>query len=110
VGGANGIDTKRIQRKPARFKTKHGHSNAAFRKLLYKKLNITADELSTIRNSSLEFTKASAKKFEKQSREIKIDVKGLLANAALVKYESFNSIWKPLPLILLLAPSPLPRC
>jgi hypothetical protein len=104
----NGI-SKRSQRKPINFKTNKGYSSAASIKLLLKKLNITAHELDTLRNNSLAFTKASAKKFEKQSRETKIDVKALLANAALVNYESMNSILQPysLPIPLDIPPSPI---
>jgi hypothetical protein len=60
-----------------------------------KKLNITGEELNTLRENSLAFTKASAKKFEKLSRETNIDVKNLLANASLFGYDSTNSFLQP---------------
>src|SRR6476646_3105377 len=40
-------------------------------------------------------TKASAKKFEKLSRETTIDVKNLLANASLIGYDSTDSFLRP---------------
>ena len=80
---------------PFTFKTKQGFSNAASLKLLFKKLNITVEELNTSGGNSLVFTKASAKKFEKLSRETNIDVKNLLANASLIGYDSIDSLLLP---------------
>ena len=80
---------------PFTFKTKQGFSNAASLKLLFKKLNITVEELNTSGGNSLVFTKASAKKFEKLSRETNIDVKNLLANASLIGYDSIDSLLQP---------------
>jgi hypothetical protein len=40
-------------------------------------------------------TEASAKKFEKLSRETNIDVKNLLASASLIGYDSTNSFLQP---------------
>jgi hypothetical protein len=68
---------------------------AASLKLLFKKLKITVEELNTLRENSLAFTKASAKKFEKLSRETNIDVKNLLANASPIGYDLTNSFLQP---------------
>ena len=68
---------------------------AASLKLLFKKLKITVEELNTLRENSLAFTKASARKFEKLSRETNIDVKNLLANASPIGYDLTNSFLQP---------------
>ena len=64
-------------------------------KLLLEKLNITVEELNTLKENSLAFTKASAKKFEKLSCETNIDVKNLLANGSLIGYDLTNSFLQP---------------
>jgi len=64
-------------------------------KLLLEKLNITVEELNTLKENSLAFTKAGAKKFEKLSRETNIDVKNLLANGSLIGYDLTNSFLQP---------------
>src|SRR6476660_3425356 len=88
---------------PFTFKTKQGFSSAASLKLLFKKLNIAVEESNIFRENSLALTKASAKKFEKLSRETNIDVKNLLANASLIGFDSANSFLQPRSL-----PVPLP--
>jgi hypothetical protein len=60
-------------------------------KLLLEKLNITVEELNTLKENSPAFTKA----IEKLSRETNIDVKNLLANTSLIGYDLTNSFLQP---------------
>jgi len=71
---------------------------AASLKLLFEKLNITVEELDTLTENSLAFTKANAKTFETLSLETNIDVKNLLANVSLIGYDSTNSFLQSLSL------------
>jgi len=77
---------------------------AASLKLLFEKLNITVEELDTLTENSLAFTKANAKTFETLSLETNIDVKNLLANVSLIGYNSTNSFLQSLSLPI---PSPI---
>jgi hypothetical protein len=93
--GNGTTSSKKIHRKLFTFKTKKRSSNAASLKLLFKKLNATVEKLNSLKENSLAFANASATKFEKLSRETNIDVKDLLANAALVGYDPTNSLLQP---------------